>query len=71
MEGGKIHGRHTLKGVAGVVLDGAVGGGQPSTGALQILSVLPELLPSGVGVGQGGQGGESCYGLHGVQGDVG
>ena len=51
---------------AGVVLDRAVGRWQPGTGALKILSVLPELLESGMGVGKRQNGGEDSYGLHSV-----
>jgi hypothetical protein len=40
LENGTVH---TLQGSARVLLDGAVGRGQPSTGALEILAVLPEL----------------------------
>jgi hypothetical protein len=59
-----------LQSFAGVVLNRAVGGRQTSTSALKILSVLPELLESGVGVGQRHDSGESCDGLHFVYGDV-
>jgi hypothetical protein len=62
--------RPTLKSVAGVVLNRAVGRWQPGTGALKILSVLPKLLESGMGVGQRQDGREDSYGLHGVYFDA-
>ena len=55
---------------AGVVLDRAVGRWQPGTGALKILSVLPELLESGVGIGKCQDGREDSYGLHNVYVDA-
>ena len=62
----RIYRRLTLESIAGVILDGAVGRWQPGTSALEILSVLPELLESGVGIGQRQDGGEDSYGLHSV-----
>jgi hypothetical protein len=67
---GGINGVLTLQCSAGVVLDGAVGRWQPGTGALKILSVLPELLESGMGVGQRQDGGEDSYRLHSVYVDA-
>jgi hypothetical protein len=54
----------TLKCSACVVLDRAVGGWESGTSALKVLSVLPELLPCGVGVGQCDNCGKCCDGLH-------
>jgi hypothetical protein len=59
-----------LKSVAGVVFNRAVGRWQPGTSAFKILSVLPELLESGMGVGQRQDGGEYGYGFHTVYVDA-
>lgn len=69
-EAGTLYDRLTLKSVASVILDGTVGWRQPGASALKVLSVLPELLESCVGVGQRRHGGESSYGLHLVCGDA-
>jgi hypothetical protein len=53
-----------LQSGARVILNGAVGRWEPGTSAFKVLSVLPELLPSGVGVGHREDGGKSCDGLH-------
>ena len=53
-----------LQRIARVVFDRAVGWNLPNTGASEILSVLPEILPCGVRVGGGSKASKNSNCLH-------
>lgn len=59
---GRVH--VALQRGAAVVLNGAVGRDLPDTLAAEVLTVLPEVLPCGVGVGSGSEASDNSSGLH-------